>query len=814
MSESLKVLQVFIASPSDLVDERRAIKEIADSLNAAFGREVGIQVQLLGWEDRLPGYGRPQAQINEDVDKADLFIGFLWRRWGSDPGDPQYTSGFEEEFTRATTRREKVGIPEISLFFKAVDKQSMSDPGDQLKRVLEFRETVERSKKVLFRNFTDIPDWKEQTRELLQCHLLKLLSSTRISRGQEQPQAPPTTSTTDANKPASGQKGDGVSSAANQQIIRAWSEGLEAVKKGELSGFGKPKFLDKLIIARLGLAAGSLTNRDIEPDMPGAHLLNLLYKNRKHIELTRLESILVLRANLARTGDNQPGWFWLRKTSLKLKKALVHLACNDEHATVRKVAIDYVKELGLKLRSQSQKSRQPIEVLCSHSDDQTRIAALSYLSERGTERDLPLVEKLRTDSDNDVRSQAELARNSILLRSNAGIFFETFILTTPWVSDDSLQIIKQHINKIGPELLRKALNHPDPKVQIFAAKELVARSLITIEEIKALKDDDGACEVLRAYYLISIAAGKRFPAKEIRNGLKPPTYGIGLSHFSQVDIDSVLVELFKLYTYEELDALAKAESTNAPIAYRVLAEKHFNKFAETVREDLKNDFAALRSKLKADENPASPWHSLGGLLSQMEMSGKWVPNIEAFLAAALTGLAIHGNGTDRELIDPFLDHKSDDVRLAAISCLKRLGSAQDTELALQIAEEAGGEISIEAAKVALLLSPGEAGGAGKLLKCKNPDLFKLAVVSQLSNDTRKVWPQIKNRLYDGDAEIRKMVCAYALKKFSIRRVEKLLTDYLLADQYYYSVVFFLDRALYAKLPLRKLFVREVVRALE
>jgi hypothetical protein len=64
MSENLKVLQVFIASPNELVDERRAIKEVADRLNTAFGTEVGLQIHLLGWEDRLPGYGRAQAQIN------------------------------------------------------------------------------------------------------------------------------------------------------------------------------------------------------------------------------------------------------------------------------------------------------------------------------------------------------------------------------------------------------------------------------------------------------------------------------------------------------------------------------------------------------------------------------------------------------------------------------------------------------------------------------------------------------------------------------------------------------------------------------
>ncbi len=58
VSDNLKTLQVFIASPNDLIEERRAIKEVADELNVAFGKEVGIQVQLLSWEDSVPAYAR------------------------------------------------------------------------------------------------------------------------------------------------------------------------------------------------------------------------------------------------------------------------------------------------------------------------------------------------------------------------------------------------------------------------------------------------------------------------------------------------------------------------------------------------------------------------------------------------------------------------------------------------------------------------------------------------------------------------------------------------------------------------------------
>ena len=91
-THQMNVLRVFLASPSDLADERKETKEMVDRLNSTI-RVTGWTVELLGWEDRLPGYGRPQTQINEDVDACDLFLGVLWRRWGSPSGE--FKSGFE-----------------------------------------------------------------------------------------------------------------------------------------------------------------------------------------------------------------------------------------------------------------------------------------------------------------------------------------------------------------------------------------------------------------------------------------------------------------------------------------------------------------------------------------------------------------------------------------------------------------------------------------------------------------------------------------------------------------------------------------------
>ncbi len=96
----LKTFNIFLASPSDLQVERKRAKQAVEFVNSASGRALDWHINLLGWEDTLPGVGRPQHLINEEVDRCHLFVGMLWQRWGEPPAAGGYTSGFEEEFKR------------------------------------------------------------------------------------------------------------------------------------------------------------------------------------------------------------------------------------------------------------------------------------------------------------------------------------------------------------------------------------------------------------------------------------------------------------------------------------------------------------------------------------------------------------------------------------------------------------------------------------------------------------------------------------------------------------------------------------------
>lgn len=158
------MIRVFLASPGDLAIERRGFKDQIDLLNIGFGDGAGVEFVALGWEDTLSTVGRrSQAVINEEIDRCDVFVLTMHRRWGQPAEDAKpYSSYTEEEFHRAFDRFKKTKSPEIFVFFKHVDTASMADPGEQLAKVLKFRCELEASRIVHYRFFADEEAFKAE----------------------------------------------------------------------------------------------------------------------------------------------------------------------------------------------------------------------------------------------------------------------------------------------------------------------------------------------------------------------------------------------------------------------------------------------------------------------------------------------------------------------------------------------------------------------------------------------------------------------------------------------------------------------------
>ena len=92
------VYKVMIASPSDVIRERKIIREILAEWNTINSESRGIVLLPVGWDtDVSPSMGEhPQKIINKQVLKdCDLLVGVFWTRIGT-PTE-EYFSGTVEE---------------------------------------------------------------------------------------------------------------------------------------------------------------------------------------------------------------------------------------------------------------------------------------------------------------------------------------------------------------------------------------------------------------------------------------------------------------------------------------------------------------------------------------------------------------------------------------------------------------------------------------------------------------------------------------------------------------------------------------------
>ncbi len=159
MSETRRI-PVFIASPNDVASERKRFKAVIGDLNRGFGEGANVVFDPLGWEDTLSTVGRrSQSVINLEVDKCEVFILVMWKRWGQEASDSKYDSYTEEEFHRALNRFKQTGSPRIFIFFKNIDPSYLEDVGPQLEKVLRFKRQLEKTSTVIYRTFDQGDDF-------------------------------------------------------------------------------------------------------------------------------------------------------------------------------------------------------------------------------------------------------------------------------------------------------------------------------------------------------------------------------------------------------------------------------------------------------------------------------------------------------------------------------------------------------------------------------------------------------------------------------------------------------------------------------
>ncbi|WP_426064540.1 DUF4062 domain-containing protein [Flavobacterium sp. DSP2-3-1] len=169
MPELISKYRIFLASPSDLSEERESINEVINELNLTYGNPNNIVLELLKWEtNSAPAISNNELQsiINKDIPTYDLFIGLLWMRFGTPT--IEFGSGTEEEFNIAYKKfKENNNSLQILLYFKNASPKTLDaiNP-EQLGKIQNFKSSLG-EKNVLYWDFNS----NEELSRFLRLHI-------------------------------------------------------------------------------------------------------------------------------------------------------------------------------------------------------------------------------------------------------------------------------------------------------------------------------------------------------------------------------------------------------------------------------------------------------------------------------------------------------------------------------------------------------------------------------------------------------------------------------------------------------------------
>lgn len=150
--------RVAIASPSDVPEERRILRQALHDWNAAHSMIRKIVLLPIGWDTdtfRLMG-ARAQEQINQQIIlNADLLIAVFWTRLGSPTG--RAASGTVEEIKEFRSADKPV-----MLYFSNAPVLETSVEPKQYKALRAFRKRCERSENGLVTTYESVVDLREK----------------------------------------------------------------------------------------------------------------------------------------------------------------------------------------------------------------------------------------------------------------------------------------------------------------------------------------------------------------------------------------------------------------------------------------------------------------------------------------------------------------------------------------------------------------------------------------------------------------------------------------------------------------------------
>lgn len=777
-SRQQTILSVFLGSPGDVVDERRRTRDVISRVNLAF-RDSPVRLEYMGWEQLGPASERAQERINKLVSKCDLFIGILSGKWGSGTG--VFSSGFEEEFHLAKTRNAETGSPEIWLAFKKKTAAQLADPGPDLKKILDFRREQEQTFKLLYVEYGTALDWERDLTTWLTEFMLRRARTLDLTESDS--------SAVSLSKSAD--------HPVTQHQIKDRFIRLGRLAQTLPSPVGetndKPVKADEEIqAAQMFLSASELFLTQYTDESIGTHSLNALFRHRECLDVQEHEADYLFRSFVDRQkSEVTPGWFWARGLSqAQAISRLLSIASGTYASSVREGALQLLQEVPV-LLLQEQIDALPLE----DDDPAIRSLAFSYLAKIGSLNDLPRFETARNDL---LIHDIDDSRDLILARLAPDTLLREEMKLESY-TDDLKAPVKLAIENSSFPVLNDVLLGSNAPLKYAAMKRLVECDAISVAAADRLITDPDK-KIRRLAFFIKVKHGYRMAPEDFK-ALEDSSmlwYGalMGLGGQQTKTSDANLRFASQRHkTLAELEAAIDWYSTDGPIAYKAFAIDHWETAEHKLRSDYRDDFNEIRRQTDAqiaDKEGVKVLEAVRKALGEYDESTR-----REFRKVALQVLLERGDTRDLALLEALDWNQSDETHEAAIELLGKYGGDSAADQITDLIFRFRGRWRTKAVGLALNLSK------------QQDDLLKRFLDTQDGLLTAAVYrwacvtPQRFNRkiffhlLLSESSLDRVRAMRYYLQCSEEDKAEQLLKAYLAGGPYFYNVVVWLDRLLYA-----------------
>jgi HEAT repeat protein len=180
-------------------------------------------------------------------------------------------------------------------------------------------------------------------------------------------------------------------------------------------------------------------------------------------------------------------------------------------------------------------------------------------------------------------------------------------------------------------------------------------------------------------------------------------------------------------------------------------------------------------------------------------------------AAFLAGIAGNIKPADLEIGRRYLHDSDREIQQPAISILGAIGTGSDIPSLIKVIEKSHDQgIKLAAAFAIADIARNIGEDVNILLNTKNPAAIAAILRRQLELGNHQLNHLLDLLLQSDNDDTRISGLAYLIGQWSADELESLLRRYTSQSSYYYNVVCWLDRVLYAPTPFKELFRSQIL----